>query len=40
VVTHRVILRPEARLRKATAAAVVEDVIADVAVPTLSQEHV
>jgi MoxR-like ATPase len=38
VLTHRVILRPEARLRKVTAAAVVEDVIADVAVPMLSHE--
>ena len=38
VLTHRVILRPESRLRKITAAAVVEEVVAEVRVPLLSQE--
>ncbi|MBN1588117.1 MAG: MoxR family ATPase [Pirellulales bacterium] len=37
VLTHRMILRPESRLRKVTAAEVVEQVVADVPVPTLSQ---
>ena len=38
VLTHRVILRPESRLRKLTPAAVVAEVVADVAVPMLSNE--
>ncbi len=38
VLTHRVILRPECRLRKVTAASVVEDVMAEVRVPVLSNE--
>ena len=38
VLTHRVILRPESRLRKITAAAVVEEVVAEVRVPLLSKE--
>ncbi|MBN2475875.1 MAG: MoxR family ATPase [Pirellulales bacterium] len=38
VLTHRLILRPESRLRKVTAAEVVEDVVAEVRVPVLSQE--
>jgi len=38
VLTHRLILRPESRLRKVTAAAVVEEVVAEVRVPVLSQE--
>jgi MoxR-like ATPase len=38
VLTHRVILRPESRLRKITAAAVVEEVVAEVRVPLLAQE--
>jgi MoxR-like ATPase len=38
VLTHRLILRPESRLRKATAAAVVTDVLDEVPVPTMSQE--
>ena len=37
VLNHRMILRPESRLRKITAAAVVEDIVADIAVPTLSE---
>ena len=35
VLTHRLILRPESRLRKLTAAAVVAEVVADVPVPML-----
>lgn len=38
VLTHRLILRPESRLRKLTAAAVVADVVADVPVPMLTRE--
>ena len=38
VLTHRLILRPESRLRKVTAAAVVAEVLAEVPVPTLSNE--
>lgn len=38
VLTHRMILRPESRLRKITPAAVVAEVVADVAVPMLSNE--
>ena len=36
VLTHRVIVRPESRLRKMTAAAIVEDLIEDVPVPVLA----
>lgn len=36
VLTHRLILRPESRLRKLTAAAIVEDLIEDVPVPMLA----
>jgi len=36
VLTHRVIVRPESRLRKMTAAAIVEDLIEDVPVPVLT----
>ena len=36
VLTHRLILKPESRLRKVTAAKVVEDVVAEIAVPTLA----
>ena len=35
VLTHRLILKPEARLRKVTAAAVVEDLVEDVPVPMI-----
>jgi MoxR-like ATPase len=38
VLTHRIILRPESRLRKVTAAAVVAEVVAEVAVPMLPTE--
>ncbi len=37
VLTHRIILRPESRLRKVTAAALVEEIIAEIAVPTLEE---
>jgi MoxR-like ATPase len=35
VLTHRMILKPESRLRKIVAAKVIEDIIAELAVPTL-----
>jgi MoxR-like ATPase len=35
VLTHRVILRPESRLRKLTASSIIEDVIAEISVPIL-----
>ena len=38
VLTHRLILRPESRLRKVTAAAVVDEVVAEVRVPVLENE--
>lgn len=38
VLNHRLIVRPEARLRKIDAASVVADVISSVAVPTIEQE--
>lgn len=38
VLMHRLILRPESRLRKVTARELVEDVVADVRVPMLSQK--
>ena len=37
VLTHRIILRPESRLRKVTAGAVVDDILAEIAVPTLEE---
>ncbi len=37
VLTHRIILRPESRLRKITAAALVDEIIAEIAVPTLEE---
>ena len=40
VLTHRLILKPESRLRKATAEHVVDEVIAEIAVPTLSGQGV
>lgn len=36
VLTHRVILKAESRLRKVTAESVIDDVVAEIAVPTLS----
>ena len=38
VLTHRMILRPESRLRKLTPAAVVADLVADQRLPMLSNE--
>jgi MoxR-like ATPase len=38
VLTHRLILRPESRLRKLTAAAIVADLVADQRVPMLANE--
>lgn len=35
VLTHRLILKPESRLRKVTASQVVDEIIAEIAVPTL-----
>jgi MoxR-like ATPase len=40
ILTHRVILRPESRLRKITAAAVINEVVADVRVPILAPTNV
>jgi MoxR-like ATPase len=36
--THRIILKPESRLRKVTAAAVVDEIVAEIAVPTLEEK--
>ena len=38
VLTHRVILQPESRLRKVTATEIVQDVVADVPVPLIQQQ--
>jgi MoxR-like ATPase len=38
VLNHRMIVRPESRLRKVTAADVVQEVIGDVRVPTSDEE--
>jgi len=38
VLTHRLILRPESRLRKITAESVVEEIVEEVPVPILSQQ--
>jgi MoxR-like ATPase len=35
ILTHRLILRPESRLRKVTAASVIDDILGDIIVPTL-----
>jgi MoxR-like ATPase len=35
--SHRLILRPEARLRKVTADRVLEEIVAEIAVPTLEE---
>jgi MoxR-like ATPase len=37
VLTHRIILRPESRLRKVTASALVDEIVAEIAVPTLEE---
>lgn len=38
VLTHRLILKPEARLRKLTAQSVVDELLAEIAVPTMDQQ--
>jgi MoxR-like ATPase len=38
VLAHRIILRPESRLRKVTAESVINEVVADVAVPVLASQ--
>jgi MoxR-like ATPase len=38
VLTHRLIVRPESRLRKVTSAAIVEEILSEVPVPTMSAE--
>ncbi len=38
VLTHRLILKPEARLRKITAQHVVDELLAEIAVPTMDQQ--
>ncbi|MGD9721146.1 MAG: AAA family ATPase [Pirellulales bacterium] len=38
VLTHRLIVRPESRLRKVTAAAIVDEILSEIPVPTLSAE--
>lgn len=38
VLNHRLILRPESRLRKVTAAALVEEIVEDVPVPMVSEQ--
>jgi MoxR-like ATPase len=37
VLTHRVIVKPESRLRKITAAALVDEIVAEIAVPVLAE---
>jgi len=37
VLTHRIILKPESRLRKITASALVDEIVAEIAVPTLEE---
>jgi MoxR-like ATPase len=37
VLTHRMIVKPESRLRRVTAAALVDEIIAEIAVPTLEE---
>jgi MoxR-like ATPase len=39
VLAHRLILKPESRLRKRTSALVVQDVVGDVAVPVLKESY-
>ena len=38
VLTHRLIVRPESRLRKVTAGAIVEEILGEIPVPTLPVE--
>ena len=37
VLTHRIILKPESRLRKITASSLVEQIVSEIAVPTLEE---
>jgi MoxR-like ATPase len=39
VLAHRIILKPESRLRKRTSALVVQDIVADTAVPVLKESY-
>ena len=39
VLGHRIILKPESRLRKRTSALVVQDIVADTAVPVLKESY-
>ncbi|HJZ90309.1 MAG TPA: MoxR family ATPase, partial [Gemmataceae bacterium] len=39
VLAHRLILKPESRLRKRTSALVVQDIVSDVAVPVLKESY-
>jgi MoxR-like ATPase len=39
VLAHRIILKPESRLRRRTSALVVQDVVSDIAVPVLKQTY-
>jgi MoxR-like ATPase len=39
VLTHRIILKPESRLRKRTSALVVQDAVSDTAVPVLKESY-
>jgi MoxR-like ATPase len=38
VMTHRMILRPESRLRRVSASAIVQEIVAEIAVPTIAAE--
>jgi MoxR-like ATPase len=38
VLTHRIILKPESRLRKITASSLVEQIVSEIAVPTLEEK--
>jgi MoxR-like ATPase len=37
VLTHRIILKPESRLRKVNATALIDEIVAEIAVPTLNE---
>ncbi|HEV3256823.1 MAG TPA: MoxR family ATPase, partial [Gemmataceae bacterium] len=39
VLAHRLILRPESRLRKVTAASIIDEILTEVSVPVLKQEE-
>lgn len=38
VLTHRLIVRPESRLRKVTSASIVEEILSEIPVPTMTAE--